>query len=83
MKGWRGRAADVFAEQGASAAKMKSAPGPGALDSYLASDPFTEKRVDESPRTLPFIDEFVVRKSLNRLLDRAGAGNSDAFKKTR
>ena len=26
---------------------------------------------------------FVVRKPLNRLLDRAGAGNPDAFKKTR
>lgn len=46
---------------------MKSAPGPGALDSYLASDPFAEERVDESPRALPFIDEFVVRKPLNRL----------------
>ena len=38
MKGWRGRAADVFADHGASAAKMKSAPVPGTLDSYLASD---------------------------------------------
>ena len=28
MKGWRGRAADVFADQGARAAKMKSALGP-------------------------------------------------------
>ena len=26
MKGWRERAADVFAEQGSIAAKMKSAP---------------------------------------------------------
>ena len=32
MKGWRERAADVFAEQGSIAAKMKSAPGPGTLD---------------------------------------------------
>ena len=29
MKGWRERAADIFAKHGKIAAKMKSAPGPG------------------------------------------------------
>ena len=29
MKGWRERAADIFAKHGEIAAKMKSAPGPG------------------------------------------------------
>ena len=28
MKGWRGRVADIFTKHGATAAKMKSAPGP-------------------------------------------------------
>ena len=37
-EGLREHAADVFADHGASAAKMKSAPVPGTLDSYLASD---------------------------------------------
>ena len=32
MKGWRERAADIFAKHGEIAAKMKSAPGPGTLD---------------------------------------------------
>ena len=31
MRGWRERAADVFAEQDSIAAKMKFAPGPGPL----------------------------------------------------
>ena len=35
MKGWRGRAADVFAEQGSIAAKMKFAPGPDLSDFQL------------------------------------------------
>ena len=35
MKGWRGRAADIFAKHGKIAAKMKSAPGPGTSDSYV------------------------------------------------
>ena len=34
MKGWRERAADVFAEQGSIAAKMKSAQGPGTTDFF-------------------------------------------------
>ena len=33
MKGWRGRAADIFAKHGEIAEKMKSAPGPGPSDS--------------------------------------------------
>ena len=32
MKGWRGRAADVFTDQGEIEAKMKSAPGPVPSD---------------------------------------------------
>ena len=51
--------------------------------SYLASDPFSEEWIDKSPRALPFIDKFIFRKPLDRLLYRACAGNPDAFKKTR
>ena len=32
MKGWRGRAADVFTEPGEIAANMKSVPGSGTSD---------------------------------------------------
>ena len=34
MKGWRGRAADVFTDQGEIAAKKKSALGPGLVGLY-------------------------------------------------
>ena len=40
MKGWRERAADIFAEHGEIASKMKSASGPGPSDS---SDPMALK----------------------------------------
>ena len=36
MKGWRERAADVFADQGAIAAKKEFAPGPGTTDFRIA-----------------------------------------------
>ena len=35
MKGWRERAADIFAKHGEIAAKMKPAPGPGTTDFRL------------------------------------------------
>ena len=38
MKGWRERAADIFAKHGEIAAKMKSAPGPGPSDSQRGRD---------------------------------------------
>ena len=50
--------------------------------SNLASDPCSEERVDKSPRALPFIDKLIFRKPLDSLLDRAGAGDPDAFKET-
>ena len=45
MKGWRKRAADVFADQGARAAKMKSAPGPGTTDLGYSTTPHPTKGV--------------------------------------
>ena len=47
MKGWRERAADIFAKHGEIASKMKFAPGPDPSDSPplptppMGSDPMT------------------------------------------
>ena len=50
MKGWRKRAADIFAKHGEIAAKMKSAPGPGPSDFFLmvltATGDFAYRRDD-------------------------------------
>ena len=45
MKGWRGRAADIFAKHGEIAAKMKSAPGPGTTDLGYSTTPHPTKGV--------------------------------------
>ena len=44
MKGWRERAADVFADHGENAANMKFAPGPGTLD-LRQSQAYTVKHI--------------------------------------
>ena len=45
MKGWRERAADIFAKHGEIAAKMKSAPGPGTTDLGYSTTPHPTKGV--------------------------------------
>ena len=52
MKGWRERAADVFAEQGSIAAKMKSAPGPGTTDLGYSTTPQPTKGVRPRARLM-------------------------------
>ena len=51
MKGWRGRAADVFTDQGEIAAKMKSAPGPGTTDLGYSTTPHPTKGVRPRARS--------------------------------
>ncbi len=43
MKGRRERVADIFAKHGATAAKMKSAPGPGTTDLGYSTTPYPTK----------------------------------------
>ena len=52
MNGWRGRAADIFTDQGARAAKMKSAPGPGTTDLGYSTTPHPTKGVRPRARCL-------------------------------
>ena len=56
FKGWRERAADIFAKQGEIAAKMKSAPGPGTTDLGYSTTPHPTKGVRPRARYKPMIE---------------------------
>ena len=51
MKGWRERAADIFAKHGEIAAKMKSASGTGPSDYFVQVALETRRRTESKNMT--------------------------------